>query len=116
MSNLQPMKNHSLRLPQAAAHELSRGLAIETKYLGPTDFKGSRVSARCRRDSELTYRAVVSYDHSLGCLEAHYAAALEVLRKIEGQNDSFSFTLQVAAPTEKGYIFITETHGREADK
>ena len=110
------MKNHTLRMPQVEAHELSRGLAIETRYLGPTDFKGSRVSASCRRDGELTYRAVISYDPGLGTLGAHHAAALAVLRKIEANNDFFSFTLQAVTSTEKGYLFITEAHGREADK
>ena len=105
------MSPHTLRLPQGPAHKLSRGLAIETKYIGPTDHKGSRIGAVCRRDSETVFRAVISYDYGLSCLELHQQAALAVLRKIEAQNDSFSFTLQAVAPTERGYIFITQAHG-----
>jgi hypothetical protein len=99
-------------MPQPAAYELARGLAIETRYLGPTDHKGSRIAATCKRDSETTFRAVVPYDHSTDCLGAHYVAALAVLAKIEAQNDCYSFTLQAVAGTERGYAFVTEAHGR----
>ena len=104
------MSTYSLKLPQPAAHSLHRGFAVETRYMGPTDRLGSRISAVCRRDGETVFRAVVPYDHSLESLDAHYGAALEVLRKIEQTYSGFSYTFQSLASTERGYLFITQSH------
>ena len=60
---------------------ITLGLIIETRYLGPTDTKGSRVSAVCKRDSERTYRKTVSWKHDDGC--NHLAAAEAVMAMME---------------------------------
>ena len=102
----------SLRLPQAAPESLPRGLAIETIYVGPTNTCGSRIIAKCRRDSETTFRATVPYDHAGDCLAAHYQGALACLAKIEAQNAFYSFTIQAVGSTDRGYVFITAANDR----
>jgi len=52
--------------------------AIVTKYHGPTDARGSRISARC-----VGGRIFVSYDHALDSEENHEAAARALARKLE---------------------------------
>lgn len=54
--------------------------AIETKYHGPTNTKGSRISARCEAK-----RIYVGYDHSLDIDDNHKAAA-KALRDAMGWN------------------------------
>jgi len=106
--------SYTLILPQPAADSLPRGLAVITRYAGPTDSKGSRIIATCKRDADTTYRAVVGYNHSGGCLDAHYLGALACLRKIEEQNGVFAFTFQAVASTADGYVFVTAAHDRGA--
>lgn len=52
--------------------------AITTKYHGPSDSRGSRITARCQ-----ARRMTVAWDHSLD-LEANHAAAAERLARIMG--------------------------------
>ena len=55
---------------------LLQGPLIRTKYLGPTNYRGSRITAVHKRDSEETQRVTLSWDHSLDGLENAKAAAL----------------------------------------
>ena len=103
---------HTLQLPQLDANDLPRGLLITTKYVGPTDFKGSRIVATCKRDNDTTFRATVSYDDTHGQLDAHYEGALAVLRKIEAQNEYFAFTIQSVGSSADCYAFVAEAHSR----
>lgn len=50
--------------------------AIITKYLPPTNFRGSRIKASCERGS-----ITVEYDHSKGCEGAHIAAVDALVSK-----------------------------------
>lgn len=50
--------------------------AIVTKYHGPTDLHGGRVSARADAG-----RVMVPWDHRLGIAENHIAAAQKLARK-----------------------------------
>ena len=59
--------------------DLLMGPCIVTRYLGPTDTKGSRIVATHKRDSETTWRKVISWDHSLDSSENHQAAAQALL-------------------------------------
>ena len=59
------------------------GVIIETRYIGPTDTKGSRISAVCKRDSERTYRKTVSYSHGRSSEDNHLAAAEAVMAIME---------------------------------
>lgn len=51
--------------------------AIVTKYLGPTDFRGSRVKASCQAGS-----MTVSWDDALGTDENHTTAAKALASKL----------------------------------
>lgn len=51
--------------------------AIETKFLGPTNTKGSRVKAKCWLTS-----VTASWDHSLNVEENHHAAIEALICKI----------------------------------
>lgn len=60
--------------------------AIQTKYLGPTDTRGSRIRAVCEAGS-----VTVGYDHSLNAEGNHKAAAKALCEKlgwipVPGQN------------------------------
>lgn len=51
--------------------------AIETKFLGPTNTKGSRIKAKCWLTS-----VTVSWDHSLNVEENHFAAIEALICKL----------------------------------
>lgn len=51
--------------------------AIQTKYHGPTDRSGSRITARCDAG-----RIVMPYDHALDIDGNHRKAARRLLRKL----------------------------------
>jgi hypothetical protein len=55
------------------------GPVIVTRYLGPTNSRGSRVVATHKRDSETTWRKVIDWDHALNGAENHQAAAQALL-------------------------------------
>jgi hypothetical protein len=59
--------------------DLINGPVIITRYLGPTNYLGSRVVATHRRDNETTYRKAVSWDHALNAEQNHRAAANALL-------------------------------------
>lgn len=46
---------------------------IETRYLGPTNYRGARVVAR---NVNTRTRKVVSWDHAIGAVENHERAAV----------------------------------------
>ena len=52
--------------------------AITTKFLGPTDYRGSRIKATAQAGS-----VTVPYDHALGIDENHTEAALALARKYD---------------------------------
>lgn len=55
------------------------GPVIVTRYLGPTNYRGSRIVATHKRDSETTWRKVTDWDHALNSIENHQAAAAALL-------------------------------------
>ncbi len=71
--------------------------AILTKFHGPTDFKGSRVSAT---DSDGN-RVMISYDHALNSEECHQSAAVALVKKMGWE----PVTL-VGGSTRTGYAFV----------
>jgi hypothetical protein len=50
---------------------------IETKYLGPTNFRGGRIKASAEAGS-----ITVSYDHALGVEDNHRMAAIALMKKL----------------------------------
>lgn len=73
--------------------------AIETKYLGPTNHRGSRFTARCDAG-----RITVSYNYALGVEENHRAAA-EALRLKLGWDEQYYGRL-VTGSTRNGYVHV----------
>ncbi len=72
--------------------------AISTKYLGATDFHGSRIKATCEGGS-----VVVPYPYEKReGVEAHSVAALALCVKME-----WAGTL-IAGGTQTGYVFVFE--------
>jgi len=57
-----------------------RGLVIKTKYLGPTNRKGSRIKAIFKRDHETTWTKTINWNYSLECPDNHFEAALELIK------------------------------------
>jgi hypothetical protein len=73
--------------------------AIETKYHGPTNKRGSRVSARWR-----DFRVSVAYDSELGTIENHAAAVRKICEKAELPHRG-SMTL-APGQTREGYAWV----------
>ena len=63
------------------ASQILTGPVIVTRYLGPTNHRGSRVKATHQRDSEVTWQATLGWDHSLDSTANHQLAAEQLLTK-----------------------------------
>ena len=61
--------------------QLLQGPLIRTKFLGPTNHRGSRITAVHKRDNERTERVTLEWDHSMNGLENAKAAALALCAK-----------------------------------
>ena len=70
-----------------ATRPLLMGPTIVTRYLGPTDHKGSRVVATHKRDSDKTYRVTLSWCHRLDGPQNHREAAEALLRRFWPDSD-----------------------------
>lgn len=81
--------------------------AIVTKYHGPTNYKGSRISARADAG-----RVIVSYDHALNIDENHKAAA-QALAERYGWTVANGYPALVsgALPGNAGYAFVMPREG-----
>jgi hypothetical protein len=53
----------------------ARGCLIKTRYLGPTNHRGSRVVATHKWGNGDTKRVIVSWDDALGAQDNHLAVA-----------------------------------------
>ncbi len=56
--------------------------AIETKYIGPSNYRGSRIKATCERGS-----ITISYDDALNSDDAHIAAADALVAKFVKEDE-----------------------------
>ncbi len=70
--------------------------AIQTRYVGPTDTRGSRIIA----DDNEGNRAIVSYPHELSSLAAH-AAAVRALCERMGWTGTY-----IPGPLKAGYLWL----------
>jgi hypothetical protein len=70
-------------------------MLITTKYLGPTDTKGSRIKASCELGT-----VTLSRDHALGVYENHEAAARALAAKV-GITGQFA-----SGSVSDGYVFV----------
>ena len=71
-------------------------VAISTKYLGPTNHRGSRVAVT----SGNGHRLVVPWDYTLGSPENHLAAAKVMAEKMGWDGE------WVGGGTDNGYVFV----------
>jgi len=69
--------------------------AIITKYIGPTNTRGSRIQAKC--EAKTIY---VGYDHSLNAEGNHVAAAKELAEKLGWTGEWLN------GGTASGYVFV----------
>ena len=70
--------------------------AIKTKYHGPTNFKGARISA-----SNGTERVSIPYPYELSSFEAHKRAAIKLITE-QGYGGGKFFAGEIAG----GWVFI----------
>lgn len=52
--------------------------AIETKYLGPTNFKGARIKAQCAAKA-----LTIGYNHALNLEDNHINAAYALIKSLQ---------------------------------
>lgn len=80
---------------------------ITTKFIGPTNTKGSRVKATCWLGS-----VTVGWDHALNTEQNHEEAAQAMVDKLNddrSHTDSrWSIVAQGHMPDGKGYAFIID--------
>ena len=82
----------------APAATIARGFVIKTKFLGPTNYKGSRVSASHKRDNETTYRATVNWCHDCDAEQNHHRAAQTLLNKLNADRERMFVDLGIEPP------------------
>ena len=70
--------------------------AIETRYIGPTDYRGARIKADDGDGNTIT----ISYPHELSGEDAHRAAAMALCHKMNWGGD------MVGGTTKRGYVFV----------
>ena len=82
-------------------------IAIFTRYHGPTDTKGARISATCRRDNETTWRVSIGFDHALDCESRHALAAQALVDKHMAPVSPGMLRLMLCGNTSdnRGYAF-----------
>jgi hypothetical protein len=81
-------------------------MAIETKYLGPTNYRGSRIKATARdtfSSDERPKSVTVSMDYALDTDANHERAAMALLPKVCNSPDAV--TMHKGA-TQRGYVFV----------
>ena len=82
--------------------------AIETKYFGPSNVKGSRIKATCERGS-----ITISYPLELNAEEAHIAAADALVKRFVredekryGTNDNPWSKKRVCGGLKRSYVHV----------
>lgn len=76
-------------------------IAIITKYLGPSDYRGSRVKAFTDQDTR-----IVDWDHALSMEKNHDRAAVALCQKM-----GWKGTL-VRGGIKHGYAYVFATYGQ----
>lgn len=73
--------------------------AIITKYIGPTNSRGSRIKASASAGS-----VTIGYDDALGVEDNHHAAALALAIKMGWEK----YGKLISGGTETGFVFVFE--------
>ncbi len=74
--------------------------AITTKYLGATNFRGSRIKAVAADGDKNPPQVTLAYDHGLNIDENHKKAAIALAWKLDWQGE------WVGGSVEHGYCFV----------
>ena len=82
--------------------------AIITKYHGPTNTRGSRISARCAAGS-----VTIPFPYALNGQTAHRAAAEKLLEKLDWKTDSYGELLGGQLPSGD-YVFVFNSESSKA--
>lgn len=95
---------------------IARGFAIKTKFLGPTNHRGSRVCATYKRSADETYRATVNWDHSIDAEQNHARAAQTLINKLNadraahlealGISNEIRFEIVATGFDQENYYFL----------
>jgi hypothetical protein len=72
--------------------------AITTKYLAPTNFKGSRIKAECEAGN-----IVIAYNNSLSEEWAHREAFVALVKKLGWDKSTWHI-----GSLKNGYVFVSE--------
>ena len=80
-------------------------IAIQTKFLAPTNYRGSRIKATAmdRYRDDRVMSVTVSYDHALNGDDNHRVAAEKLLPQVVRSPEDVHM---VAGAWERGYIFV----------
>jgi hypothetical protein len=75
--------------------------AITTKYLGATNFRGSRIKATCQAGS-----ITVAWDDALDVDANHVKAAKALADKLDWDTTTYGSMYYGALPDNTGYAFV----------
>ena len=85
---------------------LPTGVMIRVRYLGPTDHRGSRWVATCKRSADQVFRAVLPYEHDGSDYRGQHAA-LACLAKINADRAT-------VLPDDRPWVLIAAAHDDDA--
>ena len=83
--------------------------AIQTKYICPTNFRGSRVSARCQAG-----RITVEWDNRYDVDLNHRNAAEKLQRKLGWDKDGYGRMVSGCLP-DGSYVFVFDRDGVDSE-
>ena len=75
--------------------------AIETKFVGPTNSKGSRIVAKCQAG-----RIIVQYDYALNVDQNHERAADRLASRLGWIGDGYGHLIGGGSTKGDGYLFV----------
>lgn len=79
---------------------------IKTKFIGPTNYRGSRIKASAEKGSEHTYSNIISYPGANSVAECHLVAVKALLAKLREKHGIDWGTEFAVGYWECGYYFI----------
>ena len=77
-------------------------IAIQTKYISPTNTKGSRIKAWVDSDMGHHFSITIPYDHSLRCELLHFKAVESLIKKHNLDWDTKNMRF---GGVKNGYVF-----------
>jgi hypothetical protein len=77
-------------------------IAIQTRFIGQTNFKGSRIVAETMESKPR--RIYVGSEDALGIEQNHYAAAKALIHKLGWDDDCYGEWF--GGGSERGYVFV----------